>query len=132
VPLAGLKEMPTKHQQGVHHLEHRPAGRRGGIKALLMLVRHTYIVAGLPGFYLSTFGQGCSTLFVVVHIAQGFEASEGRGVAILDDGVGLIEPQDIISEAAQSGEDARVAADARGVFAESTPLRGRPPMHATG
>src|SRR4051794_38335707 len=24
--------------------------------------------------------QGCSTLFVVVHIAQGFEASEGSGV----------------------------------------------------
>src|ERR1700690_3029730 len=62
--------------------------------------------------------QGCSTLFVVVHIAQGFEASEGSGVAILGDGVGLIEPQDIISEAAQSGEDARVAADARGIFAE--------------
>jgi transposase len=63
-------------------------------------------------------GQGCSTLFVVVHIAQGFEASEGSGVAILGDGVGLIEPQDIISEAPQSGEDARVAADARGIFAE--------------
>ena len=64
------------------------------------------------------YGQCCSTLFVVVHIAQGFEASEGSGVAILGDGVGLIEPQDIISEAAQSGEDARVAADARGIFAE--------------
>src|ERR1700693_74578 len=62
--------------------------------------------------------QGCSRLFVVVHIAEGFEASEGSGVAILGDGVGLIEPQDIISEAAQSGEDARVAADARGIFAE--------------
>jgi hypothetical protein len=45
-------------------------------------------------------GQGCSTLFVVVHIAQGFEASEGSGVAILGDGVGLVEPQDIVSEAA--------------------------------
>jgi hypothetical protein len=53
-----------------------------------------------------------------VHIAQGFEASECSGVAILGDGVGLIEPQDIISEAAQPGEDARVAADARGIFAE--------------
>ena len=63
-------------------------------------------------------GQGCSTLFAVVHIAQGFEASEGSGVAILGDGVGLIEPQDIISEAAQSGEDARVAAYARSIFAE--------------
>jgi transposase len=41
--------------------------------------------------------QGCSTLFVVVHIAQGFEASEGSGVAILGDGIGLIE-----REAAQS------------------------------
>jgi len=62
--------------------------------------------------------QGCSTLLVVVHIAQGFEAPEGSGVAILGDGVGLIEPQDIISEAAQSGEDAWVAADARGIFTE--------------
>src|SRR5215831_1246898 len=62
--------------------------------------------------------QGCSTLFVVVHIAQGFEASEGSGVAILGDGIGLIEPQDIISKAAQSGEDARVAAYARSIFAE--------------
>src|SRR5262249_29553942 len=57
------------------------------------------------------------TLFAVVHIAQGFGASEGSGVAILGDGVGLIEPQDIISEAAQSGENAWVAADARGIFA---------------
>ncbi len=63
-------------------------------------------------------GQGCSTLSVVVHIAQGFDAPEGGGVAILSDGVGLIEPQDIISEAAQSGEDAWVAADARGIFTE--------------
>ena len=47
--------------------------------------------------------QGCSTLFVVFHIAKGFEASEGSGVVILGDGVGLIEPQDIISAAAQSG-----------------------------
>jgi hypothetical protein len=62
--------------------------------------------------------QGCSTLFVVVHIAEEFEAAERCGVAILRDGVGLIEAQDIVSEAAQSGEDARVAADARGVFAE--------------
>src|SRR5499427_496427 len=66
----------------------------------------------------SVIGQGCSTLLVVVHIAQGFEASEGSGIAILGDGVGLIEPQDIISEAAQSGEDARVAAYARSIFAE--------------
>src|SRR5277367_3927815 len=62
--------------------------------------------------------QGCSTLSVVVHIAQGFDAPEGGGVAILGDGVGLIELQDIISEAAQSGEDAWVAADARGIFTE--------------
>jgi hypothetical protein len=31
-----MMEMPTKHQQGAHYLEHRPAGWRGGIKALLM------------------------------------------------------------------------------------------------
>src|SRR5260370_38649068 len=68
--------------------------------------------------------QGCSTLFVVVHLAQGFEASEGSGVAILGDGVGLIEPQDIISEAAQSGEDARVAAGAPGIFAEGAAAGG--------
>src|SRR5258708_23961298 len=33
--------------------------------------------------------QGCSTLFVVVHIAQEFEAAERGGVAILGDGIGL-------------------------------------------
>jgi hypothetical protein len=63
-------------------------------------------------------GQGCSTLFIVVHIAQGFEASEYGGIAMLGDGVGLIEPQDIIGEDSQSGEDARVAAHAGGIFAE--------------
>jgi 2-oxoglutarate-Fe(II)-dependent oxygenase superfamily protein len=47
----------------------------------------------------SRWWQGCSTLFVVVHIAQGLEASERGGVAILGDGVGLIESQDIVSEA---------------------------------
>src|SRR6266849_8024966 len=67
--------------------------------------------------------QGCSTLFVVVHIAQEFETAERGGVAILGDGVRLVEPQDIVSEAAQSGEDARVAADARGIFAEGNVAR---------
>src|SRR5882672_1863947 len=67
--------------------------------------------------------QGCSTLFVVVDIAQGFEAAESGDVAILGDGVGLIEPQDIVSEAAQSGENARVTADARGIFAEDNVAR---------
>ena len=57
--------------------------------------------------------QGCSTLFTVFHIAEGFEAAERGGVAILGDGVGLIEAQDIVGEAADSGEDARIAADAR-------------------
>ena len=51
--------------------------------------------------------QGCSTLFAVVHIAQGFEASEGSGVAILGDGVGLIEPQDIISESNSSSRNSK-------------------------
>jgi len=36
--------------------------------------------------------------------------AERGGVAILCDGVGLIEAKDIVSEAAQSGEDAWVAA----------------------
>jgi len=79
------------------------------------------VAAALPAFSRDASAQsyqGCSTLFIVFHIAEGFEAAERSGVAILGDGVGLIEAQDIVSEAAQSGEDARVAADARGIFAE--------------
>src|SRR5260370_35770186 len=65
--------------------------RVSGIIQRLLLLPH--MRGGRP------YPQGCSTLFVVVHIAQGFEASERGGVAILCDGVGLIEPQDIVSEA---------------------------------
>ena len=53
-----------------------------------------------------------------VHRKDGFEAAERGGVTVLGDCVGLIEPQDIVSEAAHSREDAGVFSDARCVFAE--------------
>ena len=52
-----------------------------------------------------------------VHRKDGFEAAERGGVTVLGDCVGLIEPQDIVSEAAHSREDAGVFSDARCVFA---------------
>lgn len=61
--------------------------------------------------------QGCSTLCTEVHREERFEASERHGVAILSDGVGLIDPQDIVGEAAHSCEDAGISPDAGGVFA---------------
>jgi hypothetical protein len=44
--------------------------------------------------------QGCSTLLEVFYIVEGFDASESCGVSILGDGVGLIEAENIIGEAA--------------------------------
>ncbi len=79
--------------------------------------------ARYPQLHRPISDQGCSTLFEVFHREQGFEAAEGGGVAILGDGVGLIEAQDIVSEGAYSGEDARVAADARFIFAEGDVAR---------
>ncbi len=44
--------------------------------------------------------QGCSTLFEEFHLGEGFDPSESGGVSILGDGVGLIEAEDIVGEAA--------------------------------
>ncbi len=44
--------------------------------------------------------QGCSTLFEVFHLTEGFDPTESCGVSILGDGVGLIEAEDIVGEAA--------------------------------
>ena len=46
------------------------------------------------------------------HGKEKFEAAERGGVTVLGDRVGLIEPQDIVSEAAHSREDAGVFSDA--------------------
>jgi hypothetical protein len=46
------------------------------------------------------------------HRKQGFEATERGGVTLLGDSVGLIEPQDIVSEAAHSREDTGIFSDA--------------------
>lgn len=61
-------------------------------------------------------GQGCSTLFTESHGKDGFEAAERCGVAVLGDRVGLVDPQDIVGEAAHSREDAGIFSDARRVF----------------
>ena len=54
--------------------------------------------------------QGCSVLLTQAHRREGIEAAEGGGVAVLGDGTGLVEAQDIVGEAAESGEDAGVYA----------------------
>lgn len=62
-------------------------------------------------------GQGCSTLFTEGHRKYGFETAESGGVAVLRDCVGLIEPENIVGEASNSREDARIFSNARCVFA---------------
>lgn len=63
-----------------------------------------------------TSGQGCSTLFTESHGKDGFETAERCGVAVLGDRIGLVDPQDIVGEAAHSREDAGIFSDARRVF----------------
>jgi len=60
--------------------------------------------------------QGCSTLFTESHGKDGFEAAERYGVAILGGRTGLVDPQDIVGEAAHSRESAGSFSDAQGVF----------------
>ena len=50
------------------------------------------------------------------HGKSGFETAERCGVAVLGDRVGLVDPQNIVGEAAHSREDAWICPDARGVF----------------
>src|SRR5450759_5332683 len=64
----------------------------------------------------SVFHQGCSTLFTESHGKDGFETAERCGVAVLGDRIGLVDPQDIVGEAAHSREDAGIFSDARRVF----------------
>jgi len=61
--------------------------------------------------------QDCSTLFTEGHRKYGFETAESGGVAVLRDCVGLIEPENIVGEASNSREDARIFSNARCVFA---------------
>ena len=65
----------------------------------------------------SLWTQGCSTLFTEGHRKYGFETAESGGVAVLRDGVGLIEPENIVGEASNSREDARIFSNARCIFA---------------
>ena len=60
--------------------------------------------------------QGCSTLFTESHGKDGFETAERCGVGVLGDRIGLVDPQDIVGEAAHSREDAGIFSDARRVF----------------
>jgi hypothetical protein len=61
--------------------------------------------------------QGCSTLHTESHRKDGHETTESCGVAVLGDGVGLIDPQDILGEASHSSKDTGIFSDAPGVFA---------------
>ena len=77
-----------------------------------------------PGFdggaELADYGehpQGCSMHSTEGHCEHGFDASDRGGEAVLRDRVGLIAAQDIVGEAAQSGEDPRIFSDLRGILA---------------
>src|SRR5208282_2761501 len=81
--------------------------------------------------------QGCSTLFTEGHRKYEFETAESGGVAVLWDCVGLIEPENIVGEASNSREDARIFSNARCIFAERDIARVvklifDPPVHANG
>jgi hypothetical protein len=56
--------------------------------------------------------HGCSTLRTCQEGEEVIEACEGGTIAVLGECAGLIGFEDIESEAAQSGEDARVGPDA--------------------
>src|SRR5208337_4680655 len=56
--------------------------------------------------------QGCSTLSTVAPLEQGIEAAQSGGVSVLAEGADLVAAQNVVAEAAQPGEDARVVADA--------------------
>ena len=62
--------------------------------------------------------QGCSTLWDTQEPEQVVDACEGGTVAVLAERVGAVGLEDVEGETAQSGEYARVGADARAVLAE--------------
>ena len=87
-----------------------------GFDAKKLIEAHQKQYEGFPEpFHTSC--QGCSTLFTEGHRKYGFETAESGGVAVLRDCVGLIEPENIVGEASNSREDARIFSNARCVFA---------------
>jgi hypothetical protein len=59
-----------------------------------------------------TVARAVQRYLLKAHGREGFEAAERGGVTVLGDCIGLIEPQNIVSEAAHSREDAGVFSDA--------------------
>src|SRR5580658_1163973 len=55
--------------------------------------------------------QGCSTLSTTVPLGQCVESGESSGVSLLVERCSLIAAQDIVGEAAYSGENPRIATD---------------------
>ena len=101
-PPDGTDGLPPAIQRAIHQL----TGEFWSAQAMTMLERLT-----------SPACQGCSTLFTEGHRKYGFETAESGGVAVLRDCVGLIEPENIVGEASNSREDARIFSNARCVFA---------------
>jgi hypothetical protein len=55
--------------------------------------------------------QGCTTLSTAVPLGECIESGESGGISLLVERCGLIAAQDIVGEAAYSGEDPRIATD---------------------
>ncbi len=62
-------------------------------------------------------GQGCSTLPFTGHSEQHFDAAERGAVAVLGERACSVRLENVVAEAAQSGEHARIAPDAGCVLA---------------
>ena len=51
-------------------------------------------------------------LSTVAPLEQGIEAAQSGGISVLAEGANLVAAQDVVAEAAQSGEHTWVSADA--------------------
>lgn len=60
--------------------------------------------------------QGCSTLWNAQKLEERGEAGDGGTEAVLGERAATISLEDVEGEAAETGEDARVAADARAIL----------------
>jgi len=67
--------------------------------------------------------QGCSRLLTIAPLEEGIDATQSGGISVLAEGADLVAAQDVVAEAAQPGEDAGVAADARLILQEGDVTR---------
>ena len=114
-----LEEYKALRAEVVTKLEHQLNLQRWSLIAVAAITLWSGQLAEFDEMDLTAPGreQGCSTLFTEGHRKYGFETAESGGVAVLWDCVGLIEPENIVGEASNSREDARIFSNARCIFA---------------